>query len=100
MLVKVAIVLFFIAVGAFFIRPTNYTGHGGFAPNGFAGISAAAAIIFFAYIGFDAVSTRITSYNVCYTKLLRLRQCADPAHRVVSPVRHIECRPDPGDPVR
>ena len=30
---------------------------GGFAPNGFAGISAAAAIIFFSYIGFDATST-------------------------------------------
>ncbi|HET8649631.1 MAG TPA: amino acid permease, partial [Gemmatimonadales bacterium] len=30
---------------------------GGFAPNGFAGISAGAAIIFFSYIGFDAVST-------------------------------------------
>ncbi|MFN8650531.1 MAG: amino acid permease [Gemmatimonadales bacterium] len=29
----------------------------GFAPNGFAGISAAAAIIFFSYIGFDVVST-------------------------------------------
>ena len=56
-LVKVAIVLFFIAVGAFFVRPENYTVHGGFAPNGFAGITSAAAIIFFAYIGFDAVST-------------------------------------------
>jgi len=56
-LVKVAIVLFFIAIGAFFIRPENYTAHGGFAPNGFTGISAAAAIVFFAYIGFDAVST-------------------------------------------
>jgi APA family basic amino acid/polyamine antiporter len=56
-LVKVVIVLFFIGVGAFFIRPENFTAHGGFAPNGFAGISAAAAIIFFAYIGFDAVST-------------------------------------------
>jgi APA family basic amino acid/polyamine antiporter len=43
----------------FLIRPTNWTNPatGGFAPNGFAGISAAAAIIFFAYIGFDAVST-------------------------------------------
>ena len=30
---------------------------GGFAPNGFAGISAGAAIIFFSYIGFDATST-------------------------------------------
>jgi APA family basic amino acid/polyamine antiporter len=56
-LVKVGIVLFFIAVGAFFVRPENYTVHGGFAPNGFAGITSAAAIIFFAYIGFDAVST-------------------------------------------
>ncbi len=56
-LVKVAIVLFFIAIGAFFIQAENYTAHGGFAPNGFKGISAAAAIIFFAYIGFDAVST-------------------------------------------
>ena len=56
-LVKVAIVLFFIAIGAFFIRGENFTAHGGFAPNGFKGITAAAAIIFFAYIGFDAVST-------------------------------------------
>jgi APA family basic amino acid/polyamine antiporter len=55
--IKVAIVLFFIGVGAFFIKPSNYTSHGGFAPNGFAGVGAAAAIIFFAYIGFDAVST-------------------------------------------
>ncbi len=56
-LIKVGIVLFFVAVGVFFIRPGNFTAYGGFAPNGFQGISAAAAIIFFAYIGFDAVST-------------------------------------------
>jgi APA family basic amino acid/polyamine antiporter len=55
--IKVAILLFFIGVGAIFIEPENYTVHGGFAPNGFAGIKAAAAIIFFSYIGFDAVST-------------------------------------------
>lgn len=54
---KLGIVLLFIAVGAFYIRPSNYVDHGGFAPNGFAGIGTAAAIIFFAYIGFDAVST-------------------------------------------
>ncbi len=54
---KVGILMFFVAVGVFFIRPENYTAAGGFAPNGFAGISAAAAIIFFSYIGFDAVST-------------------------------------------
>ncbi|MEO7218292.1 MAG: amino acid permease [Gemmatimonadaceae bacterium] len=58
-LLKVGIILFFIAVGLFLIHPTNWTNPetGGFAPNGIAGISAAAAIIFFSYIGFDAVST-------------------------------------------
>jgi APA family basic amino acid/polyamine antiporter len=55
--VKLGVVLFFVAVGAVFVRPEHYTAHGGFAPNGFPGISAAAAIIFFSYIGFDAVST-------------------------------------------
>jgi APA family basic amino acid/polyamine antiporter len=54
---KVGILMFFVAVGVFFIDPTHYTAHGGFAPNGFAGVSTAAAIIFFSYIGFDAVST-------------------------------------------
>jgi APA family basic amino acid/polyamine antiporter len=58
-LLKIGIILFFIAVGVFLIRPSNWTdpAQGGFAPNGFAGISAGAAIIFFSYIGFDAVST-------------------------------------------
>ena len=53
-ILKVAIVLFFIVVGARFVRPENWTP---FLPNGFGGVGAAAAIIFFAYIGFDAVST-------------------------------------------
>ena len=58
-LLKIGIILFFIAVGAFLIKPHNWNAPalGGFAPNGFKGISAAAAIIFFSYIGFDAVST-------------------------------------------
>jgi len=58
-LLKIGIILFFIAVGLFLLRPSNWTNPalGGFAPNGFKGISAAAAIIFFSYIGFDAVST-------------------------------------------
>lgn len=51
---KVVIVLFFLAIGVRYIRPENWAP---FAPNGFKGISSAAAIIFFAYIGFDAVST-------------------------------------------
>ena len=56
---KVGIIVFFLAIGVFLINPTNWNNPatGGFAPNGFKGISAAAAIIFFAYIGFDAVST-------------------------------------------
>ncbi|TAL12761.1 MAG: amino acid permease [Nitrospirae bacterium] len=52
--IKIAVVLFFIAVGVFAVDPANWSP---FMPNGFAGVGAAAAIIFFAYIGFDAVST-------------------------------------------
>ncbi len=58
-ILKIAIIMVFLVVGAFFIKPGLWTepSTGGFAPNGFGGISAAAAIIFFSYIGFDAVST-------------------------------------------
>jgi basic amino acid/polyamine antiporter, APA family len=51
---KLIIIAFFITVGAFYVKPANWTP---FAPHGLKGISSAAAIIFFAYIGFDAVST-------------------------------------------
>lgn len=51
---NLSIIAFFILVGMFYVKPTHWTP---FAPNGFRGISSAAAIIFFAYIGFDAVST-------------------------------------------
>jgi len=51
---KMVIIAFFLILGSFYVKPSNWTP---FAPNGFAGISSAAAIIFFAYIGFDAVST-------------------------------------------
>jgi APA family basic amino acid/polyamine antiporter len=44
----------FIGVGIMNINPDNYTP---FAPNGFTGIHQGAAIVFFAYIGFDAIST-------------------------------------------
>jgi APA family basic amino acid/polyamine antiporter len=73
--IKVAAVLFVIGVGAFFVNPDNWTRD--FAPYGWTGVSffgipalgksnaagepvgvlAGAAIIFFAYIGFDSVST-------------------------------------------
>jgi len=51
---KLAIIGFFAIFGTFYVKPENWTP---FAPNGFKGIASAAAIIFFAYIGFDAVST-------------------------------------------
>jgi len=73
--IKVAAVLFVIGVGVFYIKPDNWTSN--FAPYGWTGVSffgipvlgrpnasgepvgvlAGAAIIFFAYIGFDSVST-------------------------------------------
>ncbi len=52
--VKGAAILFFIAVGASWVEPKNWTP---FAPYGTSGVMAAAAVVFFAYIGFDAVST-------------------------------------------
>ncbi|HEY2931758.1 MAG TPA: amino acid permease [Acidobacteriota bacterium] len=51
---KVGIVIFFVAFGAFYVRPGNWVP---FAPNGFLGVMGGAAIVFFAFIGFDAVST-------------------------------------------
>ena len=64
--VKVAIVLIFIVVGWQFIKPENHTpylipegtiGHEGFFKWGWGGVLGGAAIVFFAFIGFDAVST-------------------------------------------
>jgi len=52
--IKIIVLTFFIIIGFFWVKPENWTP---FAPNGWAGISAGAAIVFFAYIGFDAVST-------------------------------------------
>jgi len=51
---KILVLTFFIVIGFTYVQPANWTP---FAPMGFAGISAGAAIVFFAYIGFDAVST-------------------------------------------
>ena len=52
--IKLAAVLFFIAAGATYVEPANWSP---FMPYGFSGVMAAAAVVFFAYIGFDAVST-------------------------------------------
>jgi APA family basic amino acid/polyamine antiporter len=56
--VKVAVVLFVIGLGIHYVHASNWgTGWSSFAPMGVSGIGAGAAYVFFAYIGFDAVST-------------------------------------------
>jgi len=61
-ILKVSIVLIFIIIGFKYIRPENLTplipeNKGSFGEFGWTGIIRAAAVVFFAYIGFDAVST-------------------------------------------
>jgi len=53
-LVKLGVILFFLVVGMGSVDTANWTP---FMPYGFDGVGAAAAIVFFAYVGFDAVST-------------------------------------------
>jgi APA family basic amino acid/polyamine antiporter len=52
--IKLLALALFVGVGATHLNFANYHP---FAPNGFAGIHQGAAIVFFAYIGFDAIST-------------------------------------------
>ncbi|MCD9123942.1 MULTISPECIES: amino acid permease [Cupriavidus] len=52
--IKVAVVLLFIVVGVWHVKPANWQPY---APFGFAGIVNAAALVFFAFIGFDAVTS-------------------------------------------
>jgi APA family basic amino acid/polyamine antiporter len=51
---KLAVLALFVIAGATHINSANYHPY---APNGFTGIHNGAAIVFFAYIGFDAIST-------------------------------------------
>jgi len=52
--IKVLTVIVFVAVGIFKVKTANWVP---FMPYGFGGVMTGAAIIFFAYIGFDAIST-------------------------------------------
>ncbi len=52
--IKLAVILLFIVVGARHIDPANWNP---FFPNGMPGVMTGAAIVFFTYIGFDSVST-------------------------------------------
>lgn len=51
---KMAVILLVIIVGAFYVKPENWSP---FMPNGIAGVLGGTAAVFFSYIGFDAIST-------------------------------------------
>ncbi|MFL5773607.1 MAG: amino acid permease [Flavisolibacter sp.] len=53
-LIKLAVILFVIIAGAFYVNPGNWSN---FMPNGFSGVMSGVSAVFFAYIGFDAIST-------------------------------------------
>ena len=53
-ILKLIVLRFFVAVGWSYMKPDNFHP---FLPNGWVGVQSGAAIVFFAYIGFDAVST-------------------------------------------
>lgn len=53
-LIKLAVILFVIIAGAFYVNPGNWSN---FMPNGFTGVMSGVSAVFFAYIGFDAIST-------------------------------------------
>ena len=53
-ILKIGVVLLVISVGAFYIKPENWTP---FAPNGVKGVLSGVAAVFFAFIGFDSIST-------------------------------------------
>ncbi|WP_043931483.1 amino acid permease [Bacillus sp. EB01] len=52
--IKVGVILLFIGIGIFFVKPANWQP---FMPFGINGVISGAALVFFAYLGFDAVSS-------------------------------------------
>lgn len=53
-MIKLAVIVLVIIAGAFYVDPGNWSN---FMPNGFAGVMSGVSAVFFAYIGFDAIST-------------------------------------------
>jgi len=51
---KIVVILFVIVIGFFYVQPSNWSP---FMPNGFQGVLRGVSAVFYAYIGFDAIST-------------------------------------------
>jgi len=66
--VKLAVILLVIILGAFYVNTSNWHP---FLPNGFKGVMTGVAAVFFAYIGFDALSTTAEECKDPYKTLPR-----------------------------
>ena len=53
-IIKLCVIFLVIVLGAYYVHPENWTP---FTPNGFSGVLKGVSAVFFAYIGFDAIST-------------------------------------------
>ena len=53
--IKIAVIVLFVLVGVFYVKPDNWTNN--FALQGLSGIMVGATTVFFAYLGFDTIST-------------------------------------------
>lgn len=56
-ILKIGVILMVIFMGLFYVHPGNWSSWDKFAPNGFTGVMKGVSAVFFAYIGFDALST-------------------------------------------